>query len=261
MQRLQRLGSTGACGLAVQPSRTAYAAPLTSGAAPGVVAPRTFGAAAAPAGGRPAVAARAAATGMRSLPGLPRLPTGGLAGLAELSIDADPELSSLELRNVKVRRRGRCCAASAGRIPDGTLGAGCLRRGKPSWPAIYPAKQLTYAATRAQAPPHPPPPPPPPRSTPSTTPRNHPSLPRTLACSHLSLPQEVSYVSRRRMDDADFDPEEVDDDGLPLVYNEESISAYWKDRPGELTSRWTMFAGISGGGRWCAAVWGSRACC
>jgi hypothetical protein len=106
MQRLQRLGSTGACGLATQPSRTACAAPLTSGAAPGVVAPRTFGAAAAPAAGRPAVAARAAATGMRSLPGLPSLPTGGLAGLAELSIDADPELNTLELRNVKVRNSG-----------------------------------------------------------------------------------------------------------------------------------------------------------
>ncbi len=30
------------------------------------------------------------------------------------------------------------------------------------------------------------------------------------------------------------------------VYNEESIAAYWSDRPGELTSRWTKFAGVSG---------------
>ncbi len=58
--------------------------------------------------------------------------------------------------------------------------------------------------------------------------------------------QEVSYVSRRRMDAADFDPDEVDEDGLPLVYNEESIAAYWRGRPGELASRWTMFASISG---------------
>lgn len=29
------------------------------------------------------------------------------------------------------------------------------------------------------------------------------------------------------------------------MYNEESIAAYWRDRPGELASRWTKFAGIS----------------
>lgn len=90
-------------------------------------------------------------------------------------------------------------------------------------------------------------------------------------------------MSRRRLDDAGFDPAETDEDGLPLVYNEErcgggaeeeeqgraavcspairctgnteqrppsswppcSIADYWKDRPGELTSRWTKFAGIS----------------
>ena len=33
-------------------------------------------------------------------------------------------------------------------------------------------------------------------------------------------PQAISYVSRRRMDDADFNPDAVDADGLPLVYNE-----------------------------------------
>lgn len=120
-------------------------------------------------------------------------------------------------------------------------------------------------------------------------------------------------MSRRRLDADDFDPDEVDEDGLPLVgcpgraaagvrlgdrlvllvgrvrdrpgwmpwlpagaaaqnwgasspcctctasvsspvsppvpqvYNEESIAAYWSNRPGELTSRWTKFAGISGG--------------
>ena len=36
--------------------------------------------------------------------------------------------------------------------------------------------------------------------------------------------QGTSYVSRRRLDDADFDPNAVDEDGLPLVYNEQRIA-------------------------------------
>ncbi|KAL4853737.1 hypothetical protein ACK3TF_005338 [Chlorella vulgaris] len=68
---------------------------------------------------------------------------------------------------------------------------------------------------------------------------------KDMSESELLLRDEVSYVSRRRMDASDFDPNEVDEDGLPLVYNEESIAAYWRNRPGELTSRWTKFAGIS----------------
>lgn len=56
---------------------------------------------------------------------------------------------------------------------------------------------------------------------------------------------EVSYVSRQRMRMADFDPDAVDQEGLPLVYNEERIAEFWKKRPGELASRWTRFAGIS----------------
>eukprot|EP00887_Chlorella_sp_A99_P000183 scaffold13.g183.t1 len=64
---------------------------------------------------------------------------------------------------------------------------------------------------------------------------------------------EISYVSRRRLDSADFDPNEVDEaspcwecaDGLPLVYNEQAIAAYWRGRPGDLASRWTKFAGVS----------------
>ena len=44
--------------------------------------------------------------------------------------------------------------------------------------------------------------------------------------------QAVSYVSRRRMDHPDFDPYEVDADGLPLVYNEERIAGFWKGKPG-----------------------------
>ncbi|KAK9915022.1 hypothetical protein WJX75_003712 [Coccomyxa subellipsoidea] len=58
--------------------------------------------------------------------------------------------------------------------------------------------------------------------------------------------REVSYVSRRRMtDDVGFDPDEVDEEGLPLVYNEAKITEFWRLRWGELASRWTTFAGIS----------------
>lgn len=56
---------------------------------------------------------------------------------------------------------------------------------------------------------------------------------------------DVSYVSRRRMEIDGFDADAVDAEGLPLVYNEERIAAFWKQRPGELTSRWTRFAGIA----------------
>lgn len=87
----------------------------------------------------------------------------------------------------------------------------------------------------------------------------HPYLPRrrlfACACTlpsppHLpSLPtQSVSYVSRRRMDDADFDPNAVDEDGLPMVYNESKIAQFWSKRPGELVGRWTRFTAISGEG-------------
>jgi len=70
-----------------------------------------------------------------------------------------------------------------------------------------------------------------------STPSREPSLPFSI--------QAVSYVSRRRMDAADFDPDEVDEEGLPLVYNEERISAFWSARLGELASRWGSFAAIS----------------
>ncbi|GFR44520.1 hypothetical protein Agub_g5787, partial [Astrephomene gubernaculifera] len=57
--------------------------------------------------------------------------------------------------------------------------------------------------------------------------------------------RSVSYVSRRRLDSADFDPDAVDGEGLPLVYNEARIAAYWGGRPGELAGRWTQFAAVS----------------
>ena len=34
--------------------------------------------------------------------------------------------------------------------------------------------------------------------------------------------------------------------GLPLVYNEAKIAAYWGNKPGELAKRWAKFARISG---------------
>lgn len=53
----------------------------------------------------------------------------------------------------------------------------------------------------------------------------------------LYTTQAVSYVSRRRMDQADFDPYEIDADGLPLVYNEERIASFWKGKPGSRLPR------------------------
>lgn len=53
---------------------------------------------------------------------------------------------------------------------------------------------------------------------------------------YLNTFQAVSYVSRRRMDHPDFDPYEVDADGLPLVYNEERIAGFWKGKPGMHTT-------------------------
>jgi hypothetical protein len=37
--------------------------------------------------------------------------------------------------------------------------------------------------------------------------------------------------------------------GLPLVYNEARIASFWGKRPGELASRWTRFAAVSGKGQ------------
>jgi hypothetical protein len=79
------------------------------------------------------------------------------------------------------------------------------------------ANRAALAAARMR-PPHTPPRPP------------HPVPP-------AAPPQAASYVSRRRLDDADFDPDAVDEEGLPLVYNEERIAAFWGTRPGELAGR------------------------
>lgn len=53
----------------------------------------------------------------------------------------------------------------------------------------------------------------------------------------------VSYVSRRLSEVDDIS--QVDEDGLPLIYNEAKIAAYWKKKPTELISRWTRFTAIS----------------
>ncbi|MEW5317369.1 MAG: hypothetical protein WDW38_008671 [Sanguina aurantia] len=86
-------------------------------------------------------------------------------------------------------------------------------------------------------------------------PPGFPSMIPTIKIDTTTLPEnfdknlrqvkEISYVSRRRFDDTSFDPDAVDEDGLPLVYNEERISQFWKGRPGELATRWARFAGIS----------------
>lgn len=52
-------------------------------------------------------------------------------------------------------------------------------------------------------------------------------------------------MSRRRLDAADFNVEQVDAEGLPLVYNEAAIAAFWRRRPGDLAGRWAKFAAIS----------------
>lgn len=51
-----------------------------------------------------------------------------------------------------------------------------------------------------------------------------PTADRTL--HPLDALQEISYVSRRRMDDASFSPDAVDADGLPLVYNEVRLAGH-----------------------------------
>jgi hypothetical protein len=47
------------------------------------------------------------------------------------------------------------------------------------------------------------------------------------------------------LDDADFDPTAVDDEGLPVVYDEVAIAQFWSTRPGELATRWAKFAAVS----------------
>ncbi|KAF5837147.1 hypothetical protein DUNSADRAFT_4767 [Dunaliella salina] len=57
--------------------------------------------------------------------------------------------------------------------------------------------------------------------------------------------KSMSYVSRRRMDDPTFDADAVDEEGIPLVYNEQRIAEYWSKRPGEMIKRWTRFTAVS----------------
>ncbi len=62
------------------------------------------------------------------------------------------------------------------------------------------------------------------------------------ACAHTEhqlcvcvCMQSMSYVSRRRMDDPTFDSDAVDEEGLPIVYNEQRIAEYCEWRRAELT--------------------------
>lgn len=66
----------------------------------------------------------------------------------------------------------------------------------------------------------------------------------------------VSYVSRQRLDaDGAGVCDEVDDEGLPLVYSVSKLNKYWGRFPGELTGRWGDFLGLST--PWIARVFGS----
>jgi len=82
-----------------------------------------------------------------------------------------------------------------------------------------------------------------------------------ITTTNPTTQQAVSYVSRRRLDDDDFDPDAVDDEGLPLVYNEQRIAAFWSTRPGELAGRCVGCCLVVGLLAWCgAARWGVWRC-
>jgi predicted unusual protein kinase regulating ubiquinone biosynthesis (AarF/ABC1/UbiB family) len=57
----------------------------------------------------------------------------------------------------------------------------------------------------------------------------------------------VSYVSRQRLEGQDLTAvcEEVDEEGLPLVYSVTKLNEYWGRFPGELTGRWGDFLGFA----------------
>jgi len=55
----------------------------------------------------------------------------------------------------------------------------------------------------------------------------------------------ISYVSKRRLDDDEMACEQIDDQGLPLVYSVEKLEQYWDQFPGELTGRWGEFLSVS----------------
>jgi len=67
----------------------------------------------------------------------------------------------------------------------------------------------------------------------------------------------VIYVSRQRLEgpDGDIACQEVDEDGLPLVYSVTKLNDYWGQFPGELTGRWSEFLGVAT--PWIARAFGS----
>lgn len=132
--------------------------------------------------GRRSLAAKAA-TQMRPLPNL----VGGLKSLRDISIDiSEEDMSAIELRNVNV-----------------SLGGSQQLGGGRAW--WWSGGSM---------------PGPPPLSAASLAARAAAHQTSVRAVCNLYCLQEISYVSRRRMDDASFDPDAVDADGLPLVYNE-----------------------------------------
>jgi len=66
----------------------------------------------------------------------------------------------------------------------------------------------------------------------------------------------VSYVSRQRLVmDGPEACDEVDADGLPLVYSVTKLNDFWGQYPGELTGRWGDFLGLSA--PWIARAFGA----
>jgi len=67
----------------------------------------------------------------------------------------------------------------------------------------------------------------------------------------------VSYVSRQRLEAPGGATacDEVDADGLPLIYSVSKLNDYWGKYPGELTGRWGDFLGLAT--PWIARAFGS----
>jgi hypothetical protein len=152
---------------------------------------------------------------------------------AVVGIDAAPEVDTANLRSVEV------CSAKAARcaprcVVPAMRGAPAPRA--PGAPAFRPAawregpfpnqSELPQRLARPARQPGP-----------GAAHDGQQAGPDNPSPPQINARQATSYVSRRRLDDEDFDPDAVDEEGLPLVYNEERIAAFWGTRPGELAGR------------------------
>ena len=185
---------------------------------------------------------RAPPPGALNMPGMPKVDMSSVVGM-----DSAPEVDLSNLRSVKVRdARSSACGGGEIRAPSGRLevvrtAARCASSAPESGqqhPCRSPQRRrrretpwLGGCGAPAPLAPYPPAAPRAWRRAPARAPTRRAHAPRAPP------PQASSYVSRRRLDDADFDPEAVDEEGLPLVYNEERIAAFWSGRPGELAGR------------------------